>query len=561
MKFIETMKTLAKRQDIFGLYSLLEELAADSETFASDISGVEICVTGTEKLTETPGLYFYYSGGEVAFILSDASRGGTELADEEGFNGEPPLWFSERSHRVSPFAQLKALMSGFLETLHTIDEDITIENSLCVLLTHTNIINYDDYVNIFDDLGGAVFHNVKNMYAMMPLTNNNSKGRDMLDLFLNSCSVHLKLHDIFGSFTYYAKTSANKPECSTLSTNVGKPIDINNYFDEKEFDDFIASEDADFKNTEDIVNVQTGEKLTIRKDTDLPPVNILEPMVNPQDFLDGMVGLDQLKTNISEIISYARYSQKVKDLFPGYYQQPVNLHTIIIGNPGTGKTTMCRIYGGLLHQAGVLSRGHTVVASRGSFIGQQFGTEELRMRQCLKLAQGGCLFIDEAALLFTNAHPHDPGKNVIQLMLQLLAEENNRDIAVVLALYANDRSLERLYDLNGGIKSRFVNVLSFPDYSLSELLAIARRKAKAQGLSFTAKAWQRFCSVIKEDYDNKDKNYGNAREVVNQLQRCVIKHAVRCEKHNITGDELLRITVHDIPDTKQIVLNRRIGFN
>jgi len=103
-------------------------------------------------------------------------------------------------------------------------------------------------------------------------------------------------------------------------------------------------------------------------------------------------------------------------------------------------------------------------------------------------------------------------------------------------------------------------VLSFPDYSCSELLKIAQKKIKSQGLSFTPKAWHRFCDILKTIYDSKDKNYGNAREVVNLLQRCVIKHAVRCEKCNITGDELLRITVRDIPDLQPTVIHNRIGF-
>jgi len=560
MKFIETVKALAKKQDIYGLHSLLEELANDPGAFSSNVSGLGCCVNGFESSSETQEIYFYYSEGEVAFMLMDAGHGDTELADEEGFDGEPPLWFSERSHRVSPFAQLKALMSGFLEVMQSIGGDIAIENSLCILVSQTYIINYDDYVEIFDDLNGAVFHNVKNFYARIPFADNSPRGRELLDNFLDCCSIEPKLHDIFEPFRQYVRKGTNYSENTIVNTNEKKPININNYFDEKEPDDFFALEDPDFKTTEEAFNVQTGEKLTVKRDAELPPVNILEPLVDPQDFLDEMVGLDQLKKNISEIVSYARYIKKVKDTFPDYSHQSVNLHTIIIGNPGTGKTTMCRIYGGLLHQAGVLSRGHTVVASRGSFIGQQFGTEELRMRQCLKLAQGGCLFIDEAGQLFTNPHPHDPGKSVIQLMLQLLSEESNRDIAVVLALYANDKSLERLYDLNPGIKSRFVNVLSFPDYSLPELMDIARRKAKTQGLSFTTKAWQRFCVVLKNCFDHKDKNYGNAREVVNLLQRCVIKHAVRCEKHNITGNELLRITAHDIPDIQPILVNRRIGF-
>lgn len=553
MKFIDKVKTLAKKQDINGLRIVLENLGMDSETYSAEIGGFGSFFDMKEPI-------FYYSEGEAALVLIDTEGCETELADEEIFNNEAPLWFSENTHRVSPFAQLNTFMCGLMESLR-LHDDVTVDDYLCILVTKSYVINYDVYEEVFDEHNGVVFHNVQDFSDPLPVADNNPAGGKLIDRFLELCSVEEKLHELFEPFRINERNTREHSVASTASPTKTQTPPITDYFDEEDLQEFFDLEDPDFKTTEEVVNTQTGEKISIKKDADLPPVNILEPIADPQSLLNEMIGLDHLKNNISEIVSFARYTRKVQEAFPNVHPQPVNLHSIIIGNPGTGKTTMCRIYGSLLHKAGVLSRGHTVVASRGSFIGQQFGTEELRMRQCIKLAQGGCLFIDEAGLLFSNPHPHDPGRGVIQLLLQLLAEEENRDIAVVLALYANDKSLERLYDLNPGIKSRFVNVLSFPDYSLRELTDIARKKMKARGLTFTPKAWQQFCTVLKEIYDHKDRNYGNAREVVNLLQRCIIKHAVRCERRNITGNELLRITVHDIPGPQPVtVSSRRIGF-
>jgi len=436
MKFIGRFKTLAGRQDNKGMRSLLKELADDTNTFSIQLKGFGSCF-------ESQQLYYYYSDGEVAFMLVDTDGNEAELADEEKFNDEEPLWFSECSHRVSPFAQLKALMDGFMEVMQALGHN-EIDDYLCILVSNTYIINYDDYSEVFANLKGAVFHRVFDVDADIHCASSNAKGQELLNDFRDCCSLSDKLQSLFSPFKHYINKSSSKSESEGSACNESESFSVSDYVKEKELNDFFALEDPDFKSTEEAVNAETGEKLVIKKDAELPPVNILEPLVDPQGFLDEMVGLDQLKTNILDIVAYARYTKRVKEAYPDYLRQYVNLHTIITGNPGTGKTTMCRIYGGLLHKAGVLSRGHTVVASRSSFIGQNFGIEELRMRQCLKLAQGGCLFIDEAGQLFNSPHPHDPGKGVIQLMLQLLAEEENRDIAVVLALYANDKSLERL---------------------------------------------------------------------------------------------------------------------
>jgi len=563
MEFIAKFKSLSKRQDKKGLFSFLNELANDPDTFSAKFSGVGSC-------NSNQVVHFYYSQGEIAFLLIDKEGCSAELGDEEKFNDELPIWFSEFSHRVSPFAQVKALTDSLKHTA-TFMKDIEIIDSLSIVVSNTYIINYYDYERVYDGLGGAIFHDVKdiNAYDSIPDADNNETGRKLYEKFLEVCIIGREVNVFFDPFRPSPKKdttpaeTVSKKEHDKESDGLTITTDTQElHLTEKELNDFFALEDPDFRTVEEAVNVNTGETMTVKKDEDMPPVNILEAIGDPIQFLNNMVGLDQLKTNMSEIVSYAKYANRVKETFPNYPHLAINLHSIITGNPGTGKTTMCRIYGSLLHQAGVLSKGHTVVASRGTFVGQQFGVEEKRMRQCLKLAQGGCLFIDEAGLLINPPHPHDPGRGVIQLLLQILSEEQNRDIAVVLALYANDKSLEKLYDLNPGIKSRFVNVLTFPDYTWTELQQIAHKKMNMQGFTITPKAWHKFCQVLKYTFDNKDKNYGNAREVVNLLQRCIVRHAVRCEKKNITGKDLLRLTVNDIPETETAVsLRRKLGFN
>ena len=87
-------------------------------------------------------------------------------------------------------------------------------------------------------------------------------------------------------------------------------------------------------------------------------------------------------------------------LFPDRKQHNVSLHSVFLGRPGTGKTTLCKIFGSLLRQAGALSKGYVVVVcDRGTFIGTLCGDEERSVRQVVKMTQGGVLMIDEAYLL------------------------------------------------------------------------------------------------------------------------------------------------------------------
>ena len=541
---------------------MLRTLADDPDTYSARFSATEI----GEKTQE---VYFYYSCREVAFMLIDNAGYSAELADEEKFNDEVAMWFTESSHRVSPFARIKALTDGFMRMLPLMGSE-GVEAALSIVVSNSFVINHDDYIEVYDGLDGVLIHDIKDINRQIPTANHNSEGERLLARFADACHGEKELHDYFEPFRehrtkrpQYENPANAAPKADVKQTSSGITIvseTRNEYFTERELNEFFALEDPDFKSEEEVVNSATGERMTVRKEEDMPAVEILESLVDPQAFLDHMVGLVQLKRAMAETVAYARFAKRARETFPGHNPLSLNLHTIITGNPGTGKTTMCRIYGSLLHQAGVLSRGHTVVASRGTFIGQQFGVEEKRMRQCLKLAQGGCLFIDEAGLLISSPHPHDPGRGAIQLLLQILAEEGNRDIAVVLALYANDKSLERLHALNPGIKSRFVNILTFPDYTLEELIEIARRKIKGYGFSITPGGWRKLRSIIGQIYLHRDRNFGNAREVMNLLQRSIVRHAVRCERQGAEGEALLRIIHSDIPELERAATSGRIGF-
>lgn len=558
MKFIERFKECAGRGHETLLKNLLNELADDPLTYS-------IIFNGFGPTKDYTHVCFYYSEDECAFVLIDIDGTQDELVDEEEFCGELPLWFSIDNHRVSPFNRIKTMTDDFLKCLANFGHPLP-QNTLTVLCTNTYVINYDDYEEIYTGMNGVVIFGLNTRQLKPRYTTNHNSGEEMIHLFAQNFNIN----DLNNFHTPFSDN--NYDHHNTSDNNVVPPKEIENV-DDKDYDQLLESiaedaldgffddNDPDFSTYDEAVNTATGETVKVKRNNDLPPITVYQPLRDPQSHLRQMVGLDGLKTHISEILAYAKFNKRLSSEFPQYGNHPINLHTIITGNPGTGKTTICRIFGSLLHEAGLLSRGHTVIASRGSFIGQNFGSEEQRVRQVLKMAQGGCLFIDEAGQLVNHPHPHDPGREVLQLMLQLLADESNRDIAVVLAFYANDHSLERLYELNPGIKSRFINVLNFPDYSIEDLKEIARRKAQVQGFTFTPTAWKKFKALIQAGFANRGKEYGNAREVINLLQKTLIQHAMRIERHSLSGTQLLRITVADIPAVETAYLaTPRIGF-
>ena len=200
-----------------------------------------------------------------------------------------------------------------------------------------------------------------------------------------------------------------------------------------------------------------------------------------------------------------------------------------------------------------------VVCDRSTFIGKYFGDEERVVRQVLDKAKGGVLMIDEA-YLFNQEDSRDPGKIAIQQLLGILADETQRDIAVLLCGYKEP--MQKLLDMNPGLQSRFPNKFEFNDFSVNELLEITKCRIKEYNYQFSELAWEKYGQQLEQAYQNRDpQTWGNARFVANQLDQIYIRHAMRCVQEHFTDkSQLLTITPEDIVPFEAPRPKVKIGF-
>lgn len=327
--------------------------------------------------------------------------------------------------------------------------------------------------------------------------------------------------------------------------------------DEDENEDDDNDDDADVDDSVDDITFPDGE---IEQNQNMSvKVEILRPIANPREELDKLVGCDEIKQRMDELVNLTCYNKMLRQVSPTAKQHELSLHSIFLGSPGTGKTTVCKIFGSLLRQAGALSKGHVVVCDRGTFIGTLWGDEERSSRQIIDMAKGGVLMIDEAYLL-NSSHPNDPGKLVIQLLMNILADESQRDIAIVLCGYKEP--MQKLLELNPGLQSRFPNKFEFPDFNIDELLEITRRRVKEYHYRFTPEAWKKYVRMLSSAYQSRDpQTWGNARFIGNQLERIYIQHASRCVKQQPRGrTALLTLTTEDIIPIEIPRPKAKIGF-
>ena len=167
--------------------------------------------------------------------------------------------------------------------------------------------------------------------------------------------------------------------------------------DDEELLDDEPEEDVDEDVNDDEEGTPTVTDGEINQnDTHSVKVQILNPIKNARKELDRLVGCRDIKRRMDELLSLTRYNNMKREMCPDSKQHEVSLHSVFFGRPGTGKTTVCKIFGSLLHDVGALSKGHVVVCDRSTFIGTLWGDEERAMRQVVDMARGGVLMLQEA---------------------------------------------------------------------------------------------------------------------------------------------------------------------
>ncbi|MDE6638070.1 MAG: AAA family ATPase, partial [Muribaculaceae bacterium] len=279
--------------------------------------------------------------------------------------------------------------------------------------------------------------------------------------------------------------------------------------------------------------------------------------------LDDLTGLQSVKEKIITYDKIMRFCMLRVTKGLELFHSP--LHAMFLGSPGTGKTTVARLMGKMLKKAGVLSGGHVVMKERSTLIGKYYNSEAKNTLEAIEQAQGGILFIDEAHSLFQADDPKDPGKFVIEALLTALADPNKDDWMLILAGYPDE--MKRLFDLNPGFKSRIPesNIYNFEDFTEVELIEIAERRLEKLDFSLSPDAKEALRRRLTDDYANRDRNFGNARHVINLIQTEILPAmAIRVMDAGLNDRlSLSEIQPSDIPVSSPKLTPRRkpIGFS
>ncbi|MCR5728591.1 MAG: AAA family ATPase [Lachnospiraceae bacterium] len=237
--------------------------------------------------------------------------------------------------------------------------------------------------------------------------------------------------------------------------------------------------------------------------------------------MDAIVGLAKVKEYVFSLEEYYKVQKRRQE--EGLKTSEVSKHMIFTGSPGTGKTTIARIISKYLKAIGVLTGGQLVEVSRADLVGRYVGHTAPLTNQVISSAIGGVLFIDEAYSLY-RGKDDSFGLEAIDTLVKGI-EDNRENLIVILAGYSNE--MTEFLTANSGLKSRFPNVINFPDYTGEELLEISKCIAKSKGYTIDDGACPALVSYFNAVQAVRPMDAGNGRLARNKIEGAILNQSKR----------------------------------
>lgn len=258
--------------------------------------------------------------------------------------------------------------------------------------------------------------------------------------------------------------------------------------------------------------------------------------------LNSLVGLESVKETVREVFALIYMQQRRQQL--SLKTDPVVLHMVFKGNPGTGKTTVARLLAKMFHESGLLEKGHLVEVERADLVGEYVGHTAQKTREHIKRALGGVLFIDEAYSLARGGEK-DFGREAIDTLVKSMEDYRNQFIAIIAGY---EREMEWFLSTNPGLPSRFPIHLSFPDYDLGTLLTIAKGMLTERDYKLSLDAEQKLRMLLERKRQTEQwyGHFSNARLVRNTIEEAIRKHAIRLfNERRVSKDQAMTLSVVD----------------
>ena len=340
--------------------------------------------------------------------------------------------------------------------------------------------------------------------------------------------------------------AANHPDSSRIATKVALAlVDFGEYC--AAIDESVTQDEIDHIDAVRLeLRSQLGDRVDVASDA------ILEF----ERKFSHLVGMESVKSDLRKRVDFLMVNKRREAR--GRKTDNQRMHMAFVGNPGTGKTTVARLFAELLQSSGLLPSNEVVETDRSGLVGEYIGHTEKKTKSVISRANGGVLFIDEAyALNDRYENRKGFGEEAVDVLVKEM--EDRRDSLVVIFAGYKAPMLDFI-GINPGLRSRIPAVIEFPDYSEDELVEIAHRISSSRDLLLEDSAVEQMRVALRSEKE-KD-GFGNARTVENMLDQAQRNATLRMSHLGNLATELESRTLRaeDVDFKEELMPKKQIGF-
>lgn len=279
--------------------------------------------------------------------------------------------------------------------------------------------------------------------------------------------------------------------------------------------------------------------------TTVPEVDDHELLETSLRELNDMIGLEHIKSDVDDLMKFLSIEKLRKER--GLTSNPVALHSVFSGPPGTGKTTVARLLGNIFKAMGLLKKGHVVEVDRSKLVAEFIGQTAVKTNKLIDSALDGILFIDEAYTLAPEDDSRDFGREAVETLLKRMEDDRGRLIVIVAGYTAE---MKRFIEANPGLRSRFTRYFFFDDFKPEELTEIFKQTTITHEFRIDPDALAKLQRYTEFIYHARLKSFGNARDMRNLFEEVVRFQGSRLAKSGttISDEQLVTITEADLTE-------------